>query len=68
MQRMTGALIFRALQPQIERMTMEPRDHGGPIIKFWEESGTLEKLEQAIMTPHHPHNLFKKSIYVENIC
>ena len=27
---------------------MEPRDGGGPIIKFWEESGTLDKLEQAI--------------------
>ena len=26
-------------------MAMEPRDHGGPIIKFWEESGTLDKLE-----------------------
>ena len=32
---------------------MEPRDHGGPIIQFWEESGTLEKLEQAIIT-HQP--------------
>ena len=32
---------------------MAPRDHGGPIIQFWEESGTLEKLEQAIIT-HQP--------------
>ena len=26
---------------------MEPRDHDSPIIKFWEDSGTLDKLEQV---------------------
>ena len=26
---------------------MEPRDYGGSIIKFWEDSGTLDKLEQV---------------------
>ena len=45
---------------------MEPRDGGGPIIKFWEESGTLDKLEQAIRikAPHFVcslHFLFKIS-------
>ena len=53
-QRIKILVIFRVLQSQIERMTMEPRDHGGPIIKFWEESGTLDKLEQAIITPITP--------------
>ena len=54
-QRIKILVIFRVLQSQIERMTMEPRDHGGPIIKFWEESGTLDKLEQAILPPSHPN-------------
>ena len=28
-------------------MSLEPRESGGPIQKFWEESGTIAALEQV---------------------
>ena len=28
-------------------MSLEPRERGGPIQKFWDEAGTIKQLEQV---------------------
>ena len=28
-------------------MSLEPRERGGPIQKFWDETGTIKQLEQV---------------------